>query len=158
MVTQLSLNYGSFQAPLDRPAVTDTSICRLIRDDGNEVFELPQDSWGFTNPYTVTVQGAYVIPGALYTLHYKEVGMINERLVGVDFEARSSTTLAGLAAATYIPVTHNQAIRTHLGYRYHQLRITLSNVNDSRDLKLSSVVIKGLNLFGALGTIPGLRP
>lgn len=156
--TQLALNYGSFQAPLERPAVTDTSLCRLIRDDGNEVFELPQDTWGFSNQYTVVIDGAYVVAGALYTLYYKEVGMINERLVGVDFEVRSATTLAGLAAATYKQIDHNQAVRTHDGYRYHQFRVTLSNIDDTRDVRLSSVVLKGINLFGVLGVIPGLRP
>lgn len=158
VVTQLALNYGSFQAPLDRPAVTDTSLCKLMRDDGNEVFELPQDVWGFSNQYTVVVNGAYVIPNALYTLFYKELGMVNERLVGVDFEVRSATTLAGLAVATYKRIEHNQAVRTHDGYRFHQFRVILSNVDDTRDVRLSSVVLKGLNLFGVLGTIPGLRP
>jgi hypothetical protein len=156
-VTQLALNYGTFQAPLDRAAVPDTALCRLVRDDGNEVFELPQDGWSFSNPNTVAIDGTQVIAGALYTLYYKELGMVNERLVSVLVELRSAVTLAGLAAASYKTVGHNQAVKTHDGYRYHQLRVTLSNVDDTRDVRLSSVVLKGLNLFGALGTIPGLR-
>lgn len=155
--TQLALNYGSFQAPLDRPAVTDTALCKLNRDDGIEVFELPQDGWGFSNAYTVTINGEYVVDGALYTLFYKEVGMTNEQLISVKLEIRSSATLAGLATATYKTANRNQAVRTHNGYRYHQLRVTLSNVDDVRDVRLSCVVLKGLNLFGQ-GNIPGLRP
>ena len=158
MTVQLALNYGSFQAPLDRPAVTDTSISKLTRDDGIEAFEIPQDGWGFSNQYTVVINGEYVVAGALYTLDYKEVGMTNSQLVGVDFEERNGDTLANLALATYKPMSRNQAVRTHLGNRYHQLRVVLSNVDDVRDVRLSSVVLKGLNLFGVLGTIPGLRP
>jgi len=136
----------------------DVDVSSLVRDNGIEIFEIPKDNWGFINPFTVSIDSSEIIIGALYTLTYQEVGMLNERVADVVFEIRSATTPAGLIAATYRPISQNEAVRTHGGERYHQLRVTLSNVNDLRDFRFTSMVLKGLNLFGAGGTIPGLRP
>lgn len=158
IVAPIVLDYGSFQAALDRRAVMDVNISKLVRDDGVEVYELPKDGWGFADPYTVRIDGSYVKVGALYTLTYREIGMTNDSVVSTVFEVRSSTTEAGLATATYKAISRNQAIKTHNSYRYHQLRATFSGIDDLRDLRVSSMTLKGLNLFGSGGTIPGLRP
>jgi hypothetical protein len=40
--------------------------------------------------------------------------------------------------------------------RYHQMRMTISGIRDVRDFKIRSMVLKGLHLYGAGASVPGL--
>jgi hypothetical protein len=154
----LFLDFGTYAATLDRPANTDDEGAAIYRDDGVEKIELSRSDWEFSNAYTITLAGGVIKTGALYTLAYKQVGLLSPQAIEARAEIRSATTVAGVALAPWKPAARNRAVKTQDGLRYHQIRLTLTGIEDVRDLRLLSVVLKGLHLFGLGALIPGLAP
>lgn len=154
----LFVDYGTFRAVLDRPAVPDTDVSTLYRDDGTELIEIPRYGWEFIDSYTVSLAGEFMKANSLYRLRYKRVAMNNEDAITTTLEVRSAINIPGLAVATWIPIEKGAAVKTDALLRYHQLRLTFAGVEYDGDLRCFSLTMKGLNLFGVGGTIPGLRP
>jgi len=153
----LFLDFGTNTATLDRPADTDIDASTIIRTSGTEVFELPRGAWQFLSPLIISIDSQYVVKGALYQLTYNEVGMNKNAIISTVLQIRSASSLSGLSSAIYKIVSRNTAVRTQ-GLRYHQLQITFSGCQDLRDFRCSSCVLKGLNIFGVGGVVPGVRP
>jgi len=153
----LYLDFTTFEAVLDFPAVPDINLTTIVRDNGLDKVELTKDSFIWVDQYTVRLAAQAVIPTALYTMTYYEVGMKNEELPQVLFETRGGATASDCQSASYKTITRNQALRTSTGFRYHQFRLTATNIKYVTDFRLSSIVAKGLNVFGSQ-SVPGLVP
>jgi len=151
----LFLNFSTFQAILDRPALTDVAKTTIIRNNGLEEFQLPEEAYIWIDQYTIRIAAQFVIPTALYTMTYFEIGMKNEELPEIVFETRGALLPGGLAATPYRLINRNDPLETSTGDRYFQFRLTVTNIADVRDFRLSSMVAKGLNVFGSQG-VPGL--
>jgi hypothetical protein len=154
----LLVDFSTYTATLDRPANPDDLTAVVTRNDGAEAFELPRDSWTFTTAQTISFAGEVIKTGSIYRLRYLERRMRNAPVISVVAEERAGVDVASTLAAAWKPADRNSAVKTDDGLRFHQFRLTLRGVEDVRDLRLSSVVWKGLNLFGLGGVIPGLRP
>lgn len=154
----LFIDFSTYTATFDRPVNTDLNSVRIIRSDGVEDYELPQDAYNFVSRYVISFDGAYIKPGALYTIQYREIGMTNTRRIAYRLEVRTAPDTATLAATPWREVERNQAVKTHDGYRFAQIRVTVTGVDTLTDFSLSSMVFKGLHEFGPNARIPGLSP
>jgi hypothetical protein len=155
---QLFVNFSTFIATLDLPAITDQALTQITRYDGITAEILPQDSWAFLSTTTISIDGSQITPSALYTINYYQQGMAKPSIITPSLMIRSATTSSGVSTATYQPIAQNAPVRTTGGLRYHQLLITLEGAQYVTDVRLSSMILKGLDIFGAGAVVPGLSP
>jgi hypothetical protein len=145
----------SGKVTLSERSIMDTATATLIEDTGLSKNIIPSSQWKFLDANTIQIDSGIFNELGLYEFTY--MAEVNHPNIGATntIEIKSATSVPGLASATYIQVGHNTPIDQ---YRYHQMRVTLSDIRDLRDARIQSLVIKGLNAFGVGGHIPILRP
>jgi hypothetical protein len=158
---KVSVSYGvqfdsSNQAVLVEPSDQDQTSATLVADTGVTKTIVPASYWTFTNPSTISITPSVFNAGALYTLTYTALTNHPRSQAAVVAEYRSSPASNGISSATWCPFDPNDVVGST--NRYYQLRLTVNNVRDVRDYRLQSACLKGLNMFGAGGTVPVLRP
>jgi hypothetical protein len=150
------LQFGdTTKVTLTERATMDTATSTLIEDTGLSKRIIPSSQWKYLDANTIQIDPDIYNDLGLYEFTY--MAEINHPSIDATnvIEIKSATSVPGLALATYTQVGHNTPIDQ---YRYHQMRVTLSNIRDLRDARIQSLVIKGLNAFGVGGHIPILRP
>jgi hypothetical protein len=134
----------------------DKSTSTLIEDTGLVRRIIPSSQWSYINNTTVQISNDIFNPGAIYELTYTGTFSQEVLVPSVSVQIRSATTSVGVASASYVDFTPNTVIDNT--FRYHQIRAFIRDVTDVRDIRLQSLLLKGLNAFGTGGTIPALRP
>ena len=150
------LQFGdTTKVTLTERATMDSATSTLIEDTGLSKRIIPSTQWKYIDANTIQIDPDIYNDLGLYELTY--MAEINHPSIDATaiVEIKSATLVSGLTTATYTQVGHNTPVDQ---YRYHQMRVTLSNIRDLRDARVQSLVIKGLNAFGVGGHIPILRP
>lgn len=143
-------------ATLDDASNLDQSVAYLVEDTGTLKKTVPVSQWEYLDNKRIRVSQSIFNANALYTFTYMAQVNHPDVTANIKVELRSSATLGGITSAVYATVLPNHIVGN--GFRYHQMRLTANGVIDTRDLRLQSMLLKGLNLFGAGGTVPVLRP
>ena len=138
---------GNFTLP--RPTNQDQTTATLIQDNGINKTTVPLSQWSFPNANTVSINIATFDSNSIYTLTYQAQTIYAGDVVKVVVEARTGVDAPSCLAATYQTVDYNTPLPAQ--NRFVQLRITLSNILDLRDVRLYSLLAKGLDLYGSPG-------
>jgi hypothetical protein len=143
-----------FRAVLEERSDQNQSTSSLIRDTG--VFQEPVAAakWRYVSSQLVEIDAASFDPNSIYTLTYTSVAGDQTRPAGVVIEARSATTSVGVAAALYEEMTIDQVVNR--SNQFHQVRVTISDVVDTRDVSITSMGLRGIRLYGANPFAPGI--
>ncbi len=141
---------------LPERSTQDKSTATLTEDAGLTRRIISNSQWNFLDASRIRLDLTALNPIGVYEFKYMSENNHPSMDASVVVEIKSAAAPAGLAAATYAEIGHNQVIDGSL--RYHQMRVTLSNIRDLRDAKVQSMLVKGLNMFGTSGTVPILRP
>lgn len=152
-VVSITFN-ASFNAILPRRSDGEKLQSVLTEDTGIVKRIIPQSSWQYVDTLTINIDGSEFNPNAIYTFEYNQQIVDLDRAADVTAEIRSNSSIYLLGLSSYFPLMLNQYINASV--RYHQLRITLNNISDLRDVRIHSLVLKGLNLTGAGSPPPGL--
>jgi len=130
----------------------DQSRATLTADVGTEKVTVPISQWSFVDENTIRVLGAGFNPSAIYIFTY--TAQVNHTVLAADVTVEIKPTSG--------PVTPYRVIGINdvLGndYQTYKMRVTINNLTNVADVRIKSLVIKGLNLYGVGGTIPLLRP
>lgn len=156
VTTSVGISFDQFgRAKLEDRAVMDKTVATMSYDNGTSTGLINRSEWDFIDANTVQINAGSLDDTSLYNFTYKSE--LNIPTVGpqVTAEIRSATSIAGLAAAVWQLCDINQVVGN--AYRYHQLRLTFNNVVDVRDVRLYSMLLKGLNMYGTNGYVPVLR-
>lgn len=143
-----------FRAPLDVTSNQDKTRATLTRDDGTTREVVPEASWNFDDGNTIVLQSGAFDPAAIFTLEYELIDNLFERQAEFDIEVRSASAAGALPAATWLPINIDDVINGAI--RYHQLRITFREVNDTRDIRLGSLGFRGIRYKGSGALVPGM--
>ncbi len=142
-------------ATLDERSTQDKSTATLLEDTGLTQRIIPVSQWSFLDAGRIQLDLGIFNASSLYSFRYVSESNHPKTDVVVVVEHRSAAAAIDLGAATYSLVSNNQVIDGSV--RYHQMRVTLTGIRDTRDARMQSLVLKGLNAFGS-GSIPILRP
>lgn len=134
----------------------DQLASTLIEDTGLTTRTVPLSDWSYTDNKHVQISSSAINQGALYTIRY--TALVNHPTTDVELvvEIRSAATSPDLQTAVWGPISRNGLVGN--SNRFHQMRVTAYNVRDIRDVRIQSLLLKGLGLFGAGLTVPVLRP
>lgn len=133
----------------------DQLTASLIEDTGISKNVVPTAQWSFVDTQRIRINQSVFNSNALYTIKYVAVVNHPEPQADVKMEIRSGATSGDVSAASWSEFKPNQVVDG--SKRYHQLRVTISNVRDTRDVRIQSLLLKGLGLFGTGLTVPVLR-
>lgn len=133
----------------------DQTTSTLIEDTGLSQRIIPASQWSYVDAKTIQIDLSVFNPNGLYGFTYESELNFPNMSALAKVELRSATSLGGLTSATYQEIQHNQVVDQ---FRFHQMRVTLSNIRNLKDARIQSLLLKGLNMFGTGGTVPILRP
>ncbi len=148
---------AAFNATLPRRSDQSKLNSVLIEDTGIIQRTIPQSQWNYIDSLTVNINSSQFNPEAIYSFTYNQRITDPDRQVTILAEVRSAVSAFSLSTAIYLPF--GQTLSDNCidsGLRFHQIRLTLSNVIDLRDVRIHSALVKGLNLIGAGSPPPGL--
>lgn len=153
---------ADFSAQLNFVADGDQTRAQLNRDDGVTKTIVPVRNWRFVNVQTIQISPNSFDPNSIYTLDYIAKSGLQSRVPTVIREIRTAATEGGLAAATYVPFRVNDiadtraTIANNFTKRWAQIRVTISDIVDVRDIIIYSANLKGLRFFGSDPSVPGI--
>lgn len=143
----------AFEATLPRRSDASKLDSILTEDIGTTQRIVPSNTWSYKDFLTVKMDGDQYNPDAVYNLEYNQQLTDPVRSVGVVAEIRSANTAFSLGTSTYYPFDINDSVDG--SKRFHQIRLTFTNIVDVRDLRVYSALVKGLNMTGAGSPPPG---
>jgi hypothetical protein len=134
---------SSDQNKLTSVLTEDTGIARRI---------IPQESWDYVDSLNITINSGEFNSDAIYSIEYNQQLVDTTRVATIKAEIRSSPTVFSLGLAPYYEFKINDAIDATM--RYHQIRLTISGVVDTRDVRIHSATVRGLRLYTS-PVVPG---
>lgn len=139
---------------LDIASNQDQTTSVLTADDGVEAVAVPDADWEYLGNNRIRINLNVFDADAIYVLEY--VGLSNRfaRVPTVVYEHRAAASSAGVAAATWGVVSLDDVVDRSL--RYHQLRATVTGVGDTRDVRISTLCLRGIALYASPAVGPGL--
>lgn len=149
-------NSTNGRAYLTQESTMDMADASLWVQNTSEQREVFQRYWRFLDASTVELDLSQLVPDAQYILIHKERRVYETSSLVKTFEHRSGTNLAACLAAGWSEIERNENVTVANNHRYHQLRLTVSGVRSVLDFKIRSMVFKGLHLYGASASVPGL--
>lgn len=152
--TQQLVFTGGFLAALSLPSDRDQTQATVWMDDGVTKSAVNPADWSFDDAATVRLNGAVFNPDAIFSIDYNGLSPLPTAPVDVTIEVRSAAAANDVATATYTKVDVNAPVDRTM--RYHQLRVTFRGIVDVRDVRLYSLGLKGVHLYGASPSAPGL--
>lgn len=133
----------NFIATLSERADLDATQAILVSDDGFVTRNVPSDAWSFIDPTTIQIDSNIFNPAALYMFTYNTNFINPTPYCSMVVEIRWADSSGGLATAIYAPCEINQIINSK---QWFQMRATITDIQDPDDIKLYSLLVKGLNV------------
>jgi hypothetical protein len=153
-VTQEILFQADLTGALTIPSDEDQTQAVLRRDDGITREQVNEADWSYVDANTIQITGGAFDSASIYTLEYTTVDNLFHRQGSVLFEVRQNTTIGTVTSATYAPIQLDELIDNT--QRYLQIRATFSSVVDVRDIRLGSLVVRGVQYQGVGAFAPGI--
>jgi len=149
-------NASNGRAYLTQESTMDMADASLWVQNAAEQNEVAQRYWRFLDATTVELDMSQIVADSQYVLVHKERRVYEASRLTFSFEHRSGTSLALCLAAAWTPFERNENVSVYNNHRYHQLRLTVQGLRSVLDFKIRSMVLKGLHLYGANASVPGL--
>lgn len=149
---------SDFTAVLPEASTQDETTSALYRDNGVVRAQIPITDWSYLDARTVQLEPAQFDADAVYTLEYTAESGRFPRVAQFVLEARSATTSPAVASADWREVEIDEIVGRPGGtpHRFHQIRVSVTNVVDVRDIRIKSLGFKGIHLYGAEARAPGI--
>jgi hypothetical protein len=113
--------------------------------------------WSLVDSQTVALDPGAFDPDAVYTITYQALVPNYPRPAVPVVEHRSSgVSLADVLLQAWQVVQPDELVNR--AHRYHQLRVTISGVVDTRDIEVAGLGLRGINLYGTTPYAPGIIP
>ena len=143
---------GNYRATLSTRSNMNVSQTLLLRNDGVNEYVVPQSQWSYFNSFTILLSPQAFDATNTYTVQYNGSVIHPDPLVTVLVEIRQGETASDVLLAAWEPLeTYNTAIKTiinNLGsqtaYPFFQMRMSVSNVSDTRFIRVNSLLCKGI--------------
>ena len=122
--------------------------------------QIPVTDWSYVSERIIEIDAATFDPDAIYSLTYTALRPAYPRPAQFVLEHRSGSTNdatpgTGVLAAAWREVEIDDVVESQT-HRYHQVRITLTGITDTRDVRVKSIGLRGIHLFGANPYAPGI--
>lgn len=141
-----TLNIRSDQDKLNSVLTENTGVSQRI---------IPKESWTYLDSRTIRINGAEFNSNAIYSLEYNQQLVDPNRVASITVEVRSAASVFSLGSATYREFGPGLELCVDTSLRYHQIRVTISDVGDTRDVRIHSATLRGLNMTGTGSPPPG---
>ena len=143
----ITLNFNNnLSATLIRRSDADKLQSVLTENTGITTRIVPQQNWNYIDSLNVRISGAEFNTNSIYTLTYNQQIPTINRVATILAEIRGASTIFSLSSAVYAEFNNFTTTAINSSLRYHQIRLTVSNVGDLRDVRIHSAVLKGLRL------------
>lgn len=153
-VSQGIVFLADFTAGLSLPSDQDKTTGILTRDNGIARETVPDSAWSYNGSTQIAINASDFVADSLYTLEYVSVTSDFNRIAMTTLATRNAATSAAVLSATYVNVELDAPLNR--ANRFHQFRLTLTDVSDTRDVRLKSLGARGIRLFGTTPVAPGI--
>jgi hypothetical protein len=118
----------------------------LVENTGINRRIIPQQAWDYIDSLNIRISGAEFNVNAIYTFEYNQQITTIDRAAIISAEIRSASSIFSLSSATYneFLIYENNAVDSSL--RYHQIKLTISNISTLDDVRIHSATLRGLRL------------
>jgi len=128
----------------------DRTVSTLTADNGTTKTIVPTSEWRYKNSQEVSIEHNTFDGDSIYTLTYNSRVATHTPPTNVVIEWRAHANAATLLTESWVTVDRDQIV--DWTKRYHQLRVRISGITDTRDLRIHGLGLRGLDLT----TAPGL--
>lgn len=136
----------------------DAATVELIADDGRIASVVAATRWRFVDDRTVKIATNVLDSNSIYRLSYDaRVSARTPMLAALGelvVEHRSGVDVPGMLAAAWVAQVPDDVVRSD--HRFHQLRMTLTGITDTRDVEVQALGFRGIRLHGAAPSAPGI--
>jgi len=137
----ISIIFGAdFTATLSQRSDQNKLLSVLTEDTGITKRTIPTINWDYIDSNNIRINGSEFNANAIYTFEYNARILDLFRAATITREIRSGATNPPVTAYTAFDI--NDMIDSTL--RYHQIRVKITNIKDVRDVRIHSMVLKGL--------------
>jgi hypothetical protein len=143
----------NYQASLTEYSDQNQLTSTLTMDNGTLQSVISIDKWKYIDSKTIQINSDVYDSNSIYTLDYTTKILNTDPICNNILEIRQADTEGGISTATYQEVSINDVVSTH---KWFQMRLTLSNVTNVTNIRIYSLLLKGLNILGN-STIPILK-
>jgi hypothetical protein len=134
-----------------------TSI--LTADNGTIRTQINEGNWDYVSSNQLSIDGAVLDAGSIYTLQYTGVTGTPTPQAKIILEWRADA-VGTFSAPGAVPVPAwtvvEEGFVVDRTIRYHQLRLTVYDVADLRDIRVYGLGLRGVNLYGSPPHAPGI--
>lgn len=162
---------ADFTATLTERAALDEAAS-LERDNGLVRETVNFADWSFEDAKTIRISSSVFDSNSIYTISYTARVPRVQSDVGLVLEWRSSNIQNdlidnvtqwqrvenGQIISPVLPTSGPVNIAVNTVPAWHQLRVTVSAIEDVRDLRIYGMGIRGVHLFGSNAYAPGILP
>lgn len=145
---------ADFTATLSTPSDQDKNSTVLIADNGVTQTVVADIDFDYTDQSTLTINPSVFNANSLYTLTYTSIFSSFVRSPDFTIEVRGSTSQALIPTTAYSVVNIDDPINNQL--QFWQLRLSLSGVENTQDVQVHGLGLRGLRAFGLTPNAPGL--
>jgi len=153
--SQAVFNQQTRRATLMDASDQDKTTTVLTENNGLVVRTVPSSGYRYLDNKTVQINPDQFKPTAVYTLTFQALRVDAISVPTVTIEYRRAATPAALLLASFAGIDKDEVLPA--AGRWLQYRVSFDGIVDIRDVRLSSMSAKGLNLFGVGGSLPILR-
>ena len=154
--TEISIEFNAnLQATLSQRSDADKLQSVLTENNGLNKRIVPQQAWNYIDSLNVKISGSEFNANSIYTFTYNQQIPDTTRVASILAEIRSAASIFSLGTATYSPYTLIGDNIADASKRYHQIRLTISNVGTLEDTRIHSTTLRGLRL-NTPPIVPGL--
>lgn len=148
-VTEAPLLFDSaYRATLKVPATRNKNLAVLTKNTGIKRVTITNSKWSFVSATEVQIQSSVFDANSIFTLTYEGRAPTYTQQGAVKIEHRAGTSGSLTGAWTEVQLHQIVGLDGGVAQRYHQLRMTVSGISDTRDLR-----VNGLGLLGVPYTV-----
>ena len=146
--------FADFTATLATPSNQDQNQATLTADNGVTRTTVADADWSFVDQSTISINPNVFDANSLYELEYQSIFNVFVRQPTFTLQLRSAASPGAIPSATYTDTEINDALDN--SFQYHQLRILLFGVQNLDDVRVHSLGVRGIRVFGATPNAPGI--
>jgi hypothetical protein len=131
---------ANFTASLSKRSNQNKLLSVLTEDTGIAKRIIPTENWDYVDSGTIRINGSEFNTDAIYTFEYNARTLDTNRAASIVQEIRHDNV--NPLTTAYNSFDINDIVDST--FRYHQIRVKISGIKDVRDVRIHSMIIKGV--------------
>lgn len=143
-----------FTATIDPPSDQDQTNATLVEDTGITQIQVADVNWSFVDATTISINPSVFNETSIYSLEYVSTFNRFAQQPDLILQHRAASSPALLPGTAYVDIAIDAIVDNSL--QFHQLRVQFFDITNLDDVRVHSLGLRGLNVFGTTPNAPGI--